>query len=123
MQLRKIASAVTLFCFICCMYGCYTNRYFTPTQLEAHQQQNIHKIVTDSGDVYIFPDGARLIDDMISGYTNSGEFVEIPKERINIMYVRKFDVMKTGLYTLGCASLAGFIYLSILLYALMTMDW
>ena len=123
MQWKKIINTVILFCFISGLHGCYTRYNVTQSKLEEFPDQNISEVITKYGDVYVFPEGARLIGDAIFGYADNGEFVEIPLEEINLICSRKLDHRKTGLYVLGFAALVGLVYITAMLIALSTMDW
>lgn len=101
-MLKKMILYTMTFFFSINLYGCYTNRQITYIQIESDPEYQIQMVVTKTGEVYYFPDGATLIDDMIAGYTDSGEYIEISWDQIENVYPQQFSATKLTVCTWGC---------------------
>lgn len=116
MMLRKIIVSLTLSCFILCMSGCYSNRLITRQELEQHPQGNITTVLTTDATFEFsdFPKGKVKDDTLIVGWLENGVYKKIPLREVNVVYVEKIDLLRTGIICLG---IAGCVVMVLMAYA------
>ena len=102
---RKIIASFTLICLILCMSGCYSNRLITRQELEQHPQGNITAVLTTDATFEFsdFPKGKVKDDTLIVGWLENGVYKKIPFREVSMVYVEKFDLLRTGIICLAIA--------------------
>jgi hypothetical protein len=126
---KKIVGLVTLACFTLCTIGgcswCYSNRLIRQEQSQPNPEYCISKVVTIDGEIIKFKisrgKGGVITDDRIEGFLKDNTFKSIPLSKVAKIYVRKFDIGKTVLLSVGGTAFA--VLVMALLWQQALNDW
>ncbi len=106
-MIKRIISAVTLFCFALCLQGCYTRCQVEKEHLSNYPRYRIDKIAMLDGRFIEFDNkrGKEAVfrENTIEGFTRDVVLKSVPLSQSKTIHLSKLDKRKTNSYILGTA--------------------
>jgi hypothetical protein len=123
---KKAITIFMLICFVLYEYGCTSQYAISNKDIQQQSDEKIVKVVMNDGTVYEFPqrsnyeygdrpEGARLVGNTIIGKLKDGTEKTLALDDVRMIYIKKFNAVKTILYTIGCTVVIGGIIVVIVL--------
>ena len=114
----KIVASITLTCFVCTLWGCYSKEEVSKPEASHNPEYDVVEIVLRDGALVTFMDvgGKRgeIRDTMVVGIAEGGHAVKIPLSNVQRIYVQKLDVARTIFAIIGIPILVGGIAIAII---------